>query len=233
MVLGLLDLAVLLTTDTTGGRMNRDIERRTFLQGAGLAALAAAAVEPGQARAQRAVPNSAGSAAPRVKAPANTCDCHMHIYDERFPVGRPGSRLQTNASVKDYRLLQQRLGTSRVVIVTPAVYVTDNRVTLDAIAQLGPAARGVGVVTADGAPTGRTRPRRTSRTTPRCSTSSPRGRRTKPRAGACWWTIRKASTDLRGGREGAAPVFRKRSCSNNKKRENQYRATTGSPQPNL
>jgi len=129
--------------------MNRDIERRTFLQGAGLAALAAAAVEPGQARAQQAVPNSAGSAAPSVKAPANTCDCHMHIYDERFPVGRPGSRLQTNASVKDYRLLQQRLGTSRVVIVTPAVYVTDNRVTLDAIAQLGPAARGVGVVMPD------------------------------------------------------------------------------------
>jgi D-galactarolactone isomerase len=129
--------------------MNRDIERRTFLQGAGLAALAAAAVEPEQARAQQAVPNSAGSAAPSVKAPANACDCHMHIYDERFPVGRPGSRLQTNAGVKDYRLLQQRLGTSRVVIVTPAVYVTDNRVTLDAIAQLGPAARGVGVVTPD------------------------------------------------------------------------------------
>jgi D-galactarolactone isomerase len=33
--------------------------------------------------------------------------------------------------------------------VTPAVYVTDNRVTLDAIAQLGPVARGVGVVKPD------------------------------------------------------------------------------------
>ena len=126
--------------------MNPQIERRTFLQSAGFAALAAAA-GPGLATAQQAVPNSTGTQSPSVKAPGNACDCHMHIYDERFPPGRPSSRMQTNASVKEYRLLQQRLGTSRVVIVTPAVYVTDNRVTLDAIAQLGPAARGVAVVT--------------------------------------------------------------------------------------
>jgi predicted TIM-barrel fold metal-dependent hydrolase len=35
------------------------------------------------------------------------------------------------------------------VIVTPSAYVTDNRVTLDAIARLGPAARGVAVVRPD------------------------------------------------------------------------------------
>jgi predicted TIM-barrel fold metal-dependent hydrolase len=33
-----------------------------------------------------------------------------------------------------------------VVVVTPAVYVTDNRVTLDAIAQLGSEARGIAVI---------------------------------------------------------------------------------------
>jgi D-galactarolactone isomerase len=97
-----------------------------------------------------AVPNSAGSAAPRLAAPANACDCHMHIYDAaRFPPLRPGSRMQADASVAEYRLLQQRIGTSRVVIVTPAVYATDNAVTLDAIAQLGDAARGVAVVHPD------------------------------------------------------------------------------------
>ena len=48
--------------------------------------------------------------------------------------------------VPDYRLFQQRIGTRRVVVVTPAAYVTDNAVTLDAIAQLGPQARGVAVV---------------------------------------------------------------------------------------
>jgi D-galactarolactone isomerase len=95
----------------------------------------------------QAVPNSAGSAAPRLAAPANACDCHMHIYDAaRFSPQRPQSRMQADAAVADYRLLQQRIGTSRVVIVTPAVYATDNAVTLDAIAQLGAGARGVAVV---------------------------------------------------------------------------------------
>ena len=122
------------------------IGRRVFLQGAAaLTAASAAAFD--EARAQQAVPNSAGSQKPRLAAPANAADCHMHIYDAaRFPPSRPASRMQSNASVAEYRLLQQRNGTSRVVIVTPAVYETDNRVTLDAVAQLGANARGVAVV---------------------------------------------------------------------------------------
>jgi predicted TIM-barrel fold metal-dependent hydrolase len=55
--------------------------------------------------------------------------------------------MQANAAVAEYRLLQQRNGTTRTVIVTPAAYVTDNRVTLDGIEQLGRAnTRGVAVV---------------------------------------------------------------------------------------
>jgi predicted TIM-barrel fold metal-dependent hydrolase len=54
--------------------------------------------------------------------------------------------MQPDASVADYRLLQRRIGTARTVVVTPAAYHTDNAVTLDAIAQLGPQARGVAVV---------------------------------------------------------------------------------------
>src|SRR3954451_23906854 len=121
------------------------IERRVFL--AGSAALAASGIS---AHAQHAVPNSAGTEAPTLKAPADACDCHMHIYDgERFPPARPGpqSRMQSDAAVAQYRLLQQRIGTTRTVIVTPAAYVTDNRVTLDGIAQLGSAnTRGIAVV---------------------------------------------------------------------------------------
>src|SRR6185369_10781829 len=41
------------------------------------------------------------------------------------------------------RLFQKRIGTTRNIIVTPGPYVEDNRVTTDAIAQLGPNARGV------------------------------------------------------------------------------------------
>lgn len=119
--------------------------RRTFLSGS--AALAASGMT---AHAQHSVPNSTGTEAPKLKAPANACDCHMHIYDgERFPPARPGpqSRMQSNAAVAEYRLLQKRNGTTRTVIVTPAAYVTDNRVTLDGIEQLGAAnTRGVAVV---------------------------------------------------------------------------------------
>src|SRR5260370_23255564 len=117
------------------------IARRTFLKGA--AAFTAAVATPAeQSFAQHAVPNSSGSEAPNLKAPANACDCHMHIYDAvRFPPVRPGSRPQANASIAEYRLLQKRNGTARAVIVTPAVYVTANRVTPDAIQKLGNAPR--------------------------------------------------------------------------------------------
>ena len=94
------------------------------------------------------VPNSAGTAPPRLKAPANAADCHMHIYDPgRFPMPPNPRVAPTHATVAEYRLLQKRIGTTRVVIVQPRNYATDNRVTLDAIAQLGPNARGVAVVT--------------------------------------------------------------------------------------
>lgn len=128
------------------------IGRRTFLQAAGVTALSAAGIAGiGEGHAQQAVPNSSGTEAPKFKAPPNACDCHMHIYDaERFPAARPGSRMQANATVTEYRLLQKRIGTTRTVVVTPAAYVTDNRVTLDAINQLGRAdTRGVAVVHPD------------------------------------------------------------------------------------
>jgi predicted TIM-barrel fold metal-dependent hydrolase len=52
----------------------------------------------------------------------------------------------SHAAVPEYRLLQKRIGTTRVVIVQPRNYATDNRVTVDAIARLGPNARGVAVL---------------------------------------------------------------------------------------
>src|SRR5437763_16952770 len=99
------------------------IGRRTFL--AGSAAVAATGMT--SAQAQHNVPNSTGSEAPKLKAPANACDCHMHIYDgERYAPARPGpqSRMQSSATVADYRLSHQRNGTTRTVRVPPAADVT-------------------------------------------------------------------------------------------------------------
>lgn len=95
-------------------------------------------------KAQQPVPNSSGTEPPRLKAPANAADCHIHIYDPRF---QPRVDKPANATVDDYRLLQKRLGVTRVVIVTPRNYATDNSVTVDAISQLGlKNARGVAVL---------------------------------------------------------------------------------------
>ena len=94
-----------------------------------------------------AVPNSAGTGRPRVPVPADAADCHLHIYDPRFPLVFPDRLAVPQASVDEYRRLQQRLGTSRAVVVQPAAYGTDNRVTLDAIARLGAdRVRGIAVV---------------------------------------------------------------------------------------
>jgi predicted TIM-barrel fold metal-dependent hydrolase len=71
----------------------------------------------------------------------------MHIYDPRFPDTNPRPGLPAiHATVADYRLLQKRTGTTRVVVVTPRNYGTDNRATIDALSQLGASARGVAVV---------------------------------------------------------------------------------------
>jgi D-galactarolactone isomerase len=92
----------------------------------------------------QAVPNSTGTAPPALRAPAKAADCHIHIYDARYP---HAGHLVANGTVADYRLLQKRVGVERVVIVTPRCYETDNTVTTDAIRELGiDNARGVGVL---------------------------------------------------------------------------------------
>ena len=122
-------------------------DRRQFIKAAGALAMATAAngISVRMADAQQ-VPYSTGTEPPKLKAPANACDCHMHIYDGRYPVAATATLKPADALVADYKLLQKRIGTTRNVVVTPSTYGTDNRITLDAIAQLGTAARGVAVV---------------------------------------------------------------------------------------
>ncbi len=88
---------------------------------------------------------------PALRAPAGSCDCHIHIYgeQERYPAA-PGARyLPPLATVDHYRIVMRRLGIERAVIVQPTAYGTDNTCTLDALAKLGEHARGVLLVTPD------------------------------------------------------------------------------------
>jgi hypothetical protein len=96
------------------------IGRRTFLTKAGAAALTVVgALRVKESRAQDPVPNSSGTEAPRLRAPANACDCHHHVYDARFPFSQPGARMVPSARVADYRLFQRRIGTTRSIVVNP------------------------------------------------------------------------------------------------------------------
>jgi len=84
-------------------------------------------------------------------APANSCDCHIHIYDPTKPVAPtaagPGPAW---ANVGAYRAVQQRLGTTRAVVVQSTAYGLDNSCAVEAIAELGLSqTRGVAVVGAD------------------------------------------------------------------------------------
>lgn len=94
------------------------------------------------------VPHSAGTNRPSLLLPPLACDSHMHIFDARFAPSPHWPRTPPHAPVAAYRQLQQRLGTSRTVVVTPSTYGTDNACTLDALDQLGDSACGVAVVDA-------------------------------------------------------------------------------------
>lgn len=80
---------------------------------------------------------------PWLKAPSGTCDTHMHFYDDAYMPSPNAPVLPPNATVADYRPVQERLGLERLVVVQPITYGFDNSCTLDAVKQLGDAARAV------------------------------------------------------------------------------------------
>ena len=85
---------------------------------------------------------------PQLKAPPGACDCHIHFYgpEEQYPVAPTATFLPPPATLADYRQVQARLGLERVVVVQPTSYGTDNRCTMEAVDELGEAARAVVVV---------------------------------------------------------------------------------------
>lgn len=117
------------------------ISRRRFLQ---LSALTGAALS---AKSFAAFPFSSGEGKARFTPPPGSVDCHMHIYDNRYPAAPGAKLLPPNASLQDYRQIQERINIQRMVIVNPSTYGTDNRIVLDAIKASNGNARGVAVVT--------------------------------------------------------------------------------------
>ncbi|MGO3911823.1 amidohydrolase family protein [Huaxiibacter chinensis] len=84
---------------------------------------------------------------PDFELPANSCDCHHHIFDRRYPYSADDKRNLPNATVSEYGEFRDWLGFTRHVLVQPSSYGTDNRCLIDALQAFGPNARGEAVVT--------------------------------------------------------------------------------------
>ena len=79
--------------------------------------------------------------------PPHACDCHTHIHlPEKYPFFEGRVYTPEPASPEEMAALHKSLGIERVVIVTPSVYGTDNRATLEGIKFRGDTARGVAVI---------------------------------------------------------------------------------------
>ncbi len=119
------------------------LSRRQVLAMAPLASAAAL-------RRSRRAPAGASQPATAVafRVPAGACDCHTHVFGDprQFPFAAGRTYTPESASVAEMRKLHRALHTTRVVIVQPSVYGTDNACTIDAIRQLGPNARGIAVI---------------------------------------------------------------------------------------
>jgi hypothetical protein len=86
---------------------------------------------------------------PKQQAPAQSCDCHFHIFGPfgRYPMSAGRTYTPPEALVPAYLELAGTLGLQRMVVVQASIYGTDNAVTLDAIGQFGlHRARGVAVI---------------------------------------------------------------------------------------
>jgi predicted TIM-barrel fold metal-dependent hydrolase len=70
--------------------------------------------------------------------PPGATDCHVHAFDDPacYPFATGRSYTPGRADAADLGAFLQAHGLSRVVVVQPSVYDTDNRCTLDAVAEL-------------------------------------------------------------------------------------------------
>ncbi len=97
------------------------------------------------------IPFEAKTRKPKVEVPVGAWDCHAHVFGpfDRFPLKPDRAYTPDLATGADWRRMHDAIGISRGVLVQASVYGTDNSATLAALAELGPAYRGVAVVSPD------------------------------------------------------------------------------------
>ena len=67
---------------------------------------------------------------------AGACDCHMHVFEDSYPLAPTATFKPPRAPASAYVEVQRALGLSRVVVVQPTGYGFDNRCTLGAMQEI-------------------------------------------------------------------------------------------------
>ncbi len=89
----------------------------------------------------------AAQSRPAVAPPPGACDCHVHVFEpERFPLAPHRTYRPDVATVADLLALQEAVGLSRMVLVQPSPYGSDNACLLGALRKLEGRVRGVAVI---------------------------------------------------------------------------------------
>ena len=84
---------------------------------------------------------------PSPTLPPGACDTHVHVFrPDIYPYAASRAYTPARITAGDLAGFLDAHGLTRVVIVQPSVYGTDNRAVLDALADLGSRARGIAVI---------------------------------------------------------------------------------------
>ncbi len=88
---------------------------------------------------------------PKLKAPAGACDTHCHIFGppHAFPYAEGRRYTPPAAPVEHYLQMLDAIGVDRGIVVQPNVHATDNRVSINAIAESAGRLKGVGRIDDD------------------------------------------------------------------------------------
>ena len=89
--------------------------------------------------------------APKRRAPAGACDCHLHIFGspEKVPLNPVREYTPAEATLGQANAMLGVLGIERMVIVQPSVYGTNNDFGRSQVEAAKGSARGVAVIDAD------------------------------------------------------------------------------------
>lgn len=80
---------------------------------------------------------------PVFSVPAGSCDAHFHVFEPGYPHVPNPLYTFPDGTLEQYLAMTDFLGISRMVLVQPTFYATDNTLTLDVLGRLGSRGRAV------------------------------------------------------------------------------------------